>query len=71
MCVAGKPDRDPRRHTVSIVYHVTVNPDHEVKAGDDAASAKWYDLDQVEKEFEMAFDHKQILLKFLKTFKSN
>lgn len=22
ICVAGKPDRDPRQHIVSIVYHV-------------------------------------------------
>ena len=22
ICVAGKPDRDPRKHVVSIVYHV-------------------------------------------------
>lgn len=59
--VAGAPDRDPRKHVVSIVYHVKVNPDHEVKAADDAATAKWYDLTQVQKEFEMAFDHKSIL----------
>ena len=25
ICVAGKPDRDPRKHVVSIVYHVQVN----------------------------------------------
>lgn len=59
--VAGAPDRDPRKHVVSIVYHVTVNPDHEVKAADDAATAQWYDLSKVQKEFEMAFDHKSIL----------
>lgn len=59
--VAGAPDRDPRKHVVSIVYHVKVNPDHEVKAADDAATAKWYDLTQVQKEFDMAFDHKSIL----------
>lgn len=45
VCVAGKPDRDPRSHIVSIVYHVEVDPEHKVKAGDDAATAKWYDLD--------------------------
>jgi 8-oxo-dGTP diphosphatase len=45
--VAGAPDRDPRKHVVSIVYHVKVNPDHEVKAGDDAASAVWYPITEV------------------------
>ena len=44
VCVAGKPERDPRKHIVSIVYHVTVDPSHEVKGGDDAASANWYEL---------------------------
>ena len=37
--VAGAPDRDPRKHVVSIVYHVSVDPSHEIKAGDDAATA--------------------------------
>ena len=44
VCVAGKPDRDPRQHVVSVCYHVDVDPAHEVKAGDDAATAHWYDL---------------------------
>ena len=43
--VSGAPDRDPRKHVVTIAYHVQVDPDHEVKAADDAASAQWYDLE--------------------------
>ena len=39
ICVAGAADRDPRKHVVSIVYHVKVDPNHEVKAADDAATA--------------------------------
>ena len=39
ICVAGKPDRDPRKHVVSIVYHVQVNENDAVIAGDDAATA--------------------------------
>lgn len=66
ICVAGKPDRDPRGHVVSIVYHVDVDPTHEVKAADDAATAKWYDLKEVHDNFEMAFDHREILEKFIK-----
>ena len=65
ICVAGNPNRDPRKHVVSIVYHVDVDPNHEVKAGDDAASVKWYDLKEVEETYQMAFDHKEILLKFI------
>ena len=65
VCVAGKANRDPRKHVVSIVYHVNVDPNHEVAAGDDAATAKYYDLDDVKNTFEMAFDHKEILHKFI------
>ena len=45
--VAGAPDRDPRKHNVSIVYHVSVNPKDTIEAGDDAASAQWHDIIQV------------------------
>ena len=65
ICVAGKPDRDPRRHVVTIAYHVEVDPTHEVKAGDDAATAQWYDLKDVRENYNMAFDHKDILNKFI------
>jgi 8-oxo-dGTP diphosphatase len=44
--VAGKGDRDPRKHIISIVYSVSVDS-HNVEAGDDAASAKWYPVDEV------------------------
>ena len=47
ICVAGEPDRDPRRHNISIVYSVMVDPTAQVAAGDDAASAKWYNLEKV------------------------
>ena len=43
--VAGAPDRDPRRHTISIVYAVHVPDQSTVKAADDAKSAMWYDLE--------------------------
>ena len=66
--MAGDPDRDPRGHNVSIVYSVMVDPEAQVAAGDDAASAKWYDLDAVSSDqstHEFAFDHKKILKEFL------
>ena len=69
ICVAGKADRDPRKHVVSIVYHVSVDPEHEVQAADDAASAHWYDLKEVLGSFAMAFDHKDILNTFIKKTK--
>ena len=63
--VAGKPDRDPRKHVISIVYAVQIAADATVEAGDDAATAKWYDLQTVWNEFSFAFDHKDILAEFL------
>ena len=68
ICVAGEPNRDPRKHVISIVYSVMVDPAAQVQAGDDAATAKWYDLKTVvsdEKTYPFAFDHKQILRTFL------
>jgi 8-oxo-dGTP diphosphatase len=64
--VAGDPKRDPRKHVISIVYNVEMeDPTAEAEAGDDAASAKWYDLDEVLASKDMAFDHKEILKAFL------
>jgi 8-oxo-dGTP diphosphatase len=64
--VAGDPKRDPRKHVISLVYHVLIDETSgEAKAGDDAASAKWYDLLDVWTKKEMAFDHKDILKTFI------
>jgi 8-oxo-dGTP diphosphatase len=55
--VYSKPDRDPRGHTVSIAYLVTIE-DGAPAAGDDAAEAEfrsdWRALD-------LAFDHDEIV----------
>jgi 8-oxo-dGTP diphosphatase len=41
----GDPGRDPRGHTVSIVYLTFVNADRAVlRAGDDASAAEWHPL---------------------------
>ncbi len=66
--VAGSPERDPRKHIISIVYHVQVDPGCQVKAGDDAATAKWYDLKEIMEKGEMAFDHRNILKEFVHKF---
>lgn len=64
--VAGNPKRDPRKHIISIAYEVEMaDPAQDPKAGDDAASAKFYDLKEVWESKEMAFDHKEILQVFL------
>lgn len=40
--VRGEPGRDPRKHAVSIIYRVFIPEDAVPKAGDDAATAKFY-----------------------------
>jgi len=55
--VYSKPGRDPRGHTVSVVYLCRVTGG-ELQGGDDAASAAWFaDLSPV----KLAFDHAEIL----------
>ena len=55
----GDPERDPRGHTVSVVYVTEiVGEAPEVQGADDAANAAWFDLDRLP---ELAFDHRQIL----------
>lgn len=52
----SKPDRDPRFHTISTVFLATAlgTP----KAGDDAAEAAIFHMDQLP---ALAFDHREIL----------
>ena len=58
--VKGNPDRDPRKHIVSIFYHVDVDSNSMPKAGDDAAHAEWISVNTVMKE-GMAGDHWDVL----------
>ena len=55
--VYSDPGRDPRRHTVSVVFvgHAAGEP----MAGDDAAGAAWFTQDRLPSD--IAFDHAQIL----------
>jgi 8-oxo-dGTP diphosphatase len=53
----SRPDRDPRGHTVSVVYAIAVE-DGTVVGGDDAAEAAWHDLASPP---PLAFDHDEIL----------
>ena len=54
--VYSDPGRDPRGHTVSVVF--TASSGGELQAGDDAARAGWYGFDDLP---VLAFDHAQIL----------
>jgi len=65
--VRGKPNRDPRGHTIGIVYQVEVESNAIPKGEDDAASAKFYPINEViTKKDQFAFDHHEILEEFVK-----
>lgn len=59
--VYSRPDRDPRGHVISVVYQVE-RIGGDLEAGDDAADAVWFDLDDLPL---LAFDHAQIIADFL------
>ncbi len=63
----GAPDRDPRGHTVSVVYvAVLIGEQPHVQGGDDAAAAGWFPLDRLP---PLAFDHERILAGVLEGIK--
>lgn len=55
--VYSEPDRDPRHHTVSVVYRVRATGT--LRAGDDALEAAYFPLP--DPGVPLAFDHGRIL----------
>jgi 8-oxo-dGTP diphosphatase len=57
--VFGRPDRDPRGHTVTVAYVAEiVGQLPSVSGGDDALAARWFPLQELP---PLAFDHGRIL----------
>ena len=56
--VYSDPNRDPRGHTVSIVYILDIICNEELKSGDDARDAKFFDLKNLP---DLSFDHEDII----------
>ena len=60
----GKPGRDPRGHTVSIVFLSVVDKELTgIQAASDAAEVRWFDIDDLPR---LAFDHAEIISVALK-----
>ena len=65
--VYSNPRRDPRRSTVSIAYMTLFDKgSQKLHAGDDALDPKF---ESKWKEFEVAFDHKEIILDAINNLK--
>ena len=54
----GDPGRDPRGHTVSVVFAALLYEEAEPEPADDAETAEWHSVSNLP---ELAFDHKAIL----------
>lgn len=66
LCVHSSPGRDPRSHIMSVTY--VARGIGRLHAGDDAASAKLYSIDEVVdliRRNALAFDHGKALRKYL------
>lgn len=56
-------DRDPRHRTISTVYYGRIPETLNVSGGDDADKADWFPIISLP---EMAFDHAEIIGKFIR-----
>jgi 8-oxo-dGTP diphosphatase len=62
--VYSDPQRDPRKHIMTVVF-VGIIIEGSEKAGDDAATVEWIDLADIGKR-QIAFDHSTILRDYQK-----
>ena len=63
----GKVGRDPRGRVISITFMgIAAKEQSMIKAGDDAAEARWFDIDKLPNN--MAFDHNEVLKFAMKKF---
>ena len=59
MYTFGRVGRDPRGRMITVTFIGQAQPDQmEVAAGDDAADARWFYVDQLP---ELAFDHQRVM----------
>jgi 8-oxo-dGTP diphosphatase len=63
----GRCGRDPRGRVISVVY-LGIAKKTRLKAGDDAAAAKWFDIEKL--PAELAFDHDHVVNVAIRKLKS-
>jgi 8-oxo-dGTP diphosphatase len=61
--VYSDPKRDPRGHTISIVYELKII-NGELESGDDASEVKFYKFNELPDK--LSFDHKKIINDYLR-----
>ncbi|MHC4068481.1 MAG: NUDIX domain-containing protein [Planctomycetota bacterium] len=55
----GTIGRDPRGRQITVAFMaIAAGKKHKIKAGDDAAEAKWFDIEKL--PADLAFDHNQM-----------
>jgi 8-oxo-dGTP diphosphatase len=54
----GTVGRDPRGRQITVVFTATVDKEIKPTAGDDAAEAKWFDIEDLP---QLAFDHDKVI----------
>ena len=62
----SNPDRDPRERVITIAF-IAESKIKDVKGGDDAKEARWFDISQLP---SLAFDHKEILQDAIKIIRN-
>lgn len=55
----GTVGRDPRGRQISVVFRGIAKGEETLKAGDDAAEAKWFSVKKLPRK--MGFDHREII----------
>ena len=64
----GKCGRDPRGRVITVTFMGIITKGHnKIKAGDDAAKARWFDIKKLPKD--MAFDHSEVIAFGIKKLK--
>ncbi len=59
--IYSKPNRDPRDWVVTAAYAAMLPEGFAVIAGDDAAEARWFNIEDVQAMKNLAFDHNEII----------